>query len=325
MTGDISILLSTARELREETDLKKSLKHVTQRALELVSGSQASLRILDTDGRRLLLGARTGPSVHRHDFSPFRLGEGILGWVVENGESALVTECAADPRFELREDQVQMPASVIAAPMHGAGGPLGVLSMARMEPPPFDGAELDLLCLLAEMAAPHLDLARLSVLSQTDALTLLYNRRYLDDVLPREMERARRYGHPLSVMIVDLDHFKNINDEHGHEVGDEVLKSFGDRVRALSRFADVTVRWGGEEFLVMMPETDHGRAVEVAERMRVGIGGQPHQTQAGALEVTLSIGVASMSTGDDKLALLRRADDALYRAKRGGRNRVEHG
>jgi len=192
-----------------------------------------------------------------------------------------------------------------------------------MDPPPFCEADLDTLCLLAEIAAPHLDVARLAALSQTDDLTLLYNRRYLDNVLPREMDRARRYGHPLSILLIDLDGFKATNDRFGHDVGDEVLRSFGDRLRALSRFADVSSRWGGEEFLVLMPETAGDRAREVAERLRVGIGGEPHRTTAGPVAVTLSIGVASLEPGDDMTSLVRRADEALYRAKRGGRDRVE--
>ncbi len=322
MIDHIATLLETARELRETPDLREALAGLTRRALELVSGSQATARVLDAEGTRLLVGARTGPSVHRHDFTPFCRGEGVVGWVVENGQAALITDCSTDARFSRRDDQIRMPQSIVAAPMHGHSGPLGVLSMARLEPPPFEEKDLALVKLLAEMAAPHLDLARLNVLSQTDALTLLYNRRYLDGVLPREIDRARRYGHALSLLMMDLDHFKKVNDENGHEVGDEVLRTFGDRLRALCRFADVAARWGGEEFMVMMPETRSERAVEVAERLRMGIGGPPYETSAGPLEVTLSVGVATLLAGDDRSTLVRRADDALYEAKRAGRNRV---
>lgn len=323
MDDEVHVLLDTARELRETPDLKEALQKLTSQTLLLVPASQATARILDTDGVRLLVGARSGPSIHRNDFAPFRRGEGIVGWVVEQGEPALVTDCATDERFVTREEQVATPSSIVAAPMQGASGPLGVLSMARMEPPAFKQGELDLVRIMGEMAAPHLDMARLHVLSQTDALTLLYNRRYLDDVLPREMDRARRYGHALSILMIDLDHFKRINDEYGHDVGDEVLNLFGERLRALSRFADLSARWGGEEFLVMMPETSGARAREVAQRLCTGLGTMPYQTRAGDVTVTLSIGVATMDPEDDRSSLIRRADDALYGAKRGGRNRVQ--
>jgi diguanylate cyclase (GGDEF)-like protein len=256
------------------------------------------------------------------EFTAFKRGEGVIGWVVDCGQPALVRDPASDQRFVMRSDQVDLPRSIIAAPLLSTRGCVGVLSMARTSEPSFTEDDLRRLCLLAEMAAPHLDLARLAMLSQTDDLTLLFNRRYLDDVLVREIDRARRYGHPLSVLMLDLDHFKRVNDSFGHAVGDEVLRQLGDRLRALSRLADVALRWGGEEFLILMPETDGRRAREVAERLRVGIGGMPYATASGDQFVTLSIGVASLRPGDDAGALLRRADDALYQAKRGGRDRV---
>jgi diguanylate cyclase (GGDEF)-like protein len=261
--------------------------------------------------------------MHVSDLTPFRRGEGVVGWVAEKARPALVEDASADARFVMRPDQVEMPSSIIAAPLVGSRGCVGVLSLSRLEPPPFDEQDLDLACLVAEMSAPHLELSRLAVISQTDDLTLLYNRRYLDGVLPREIDRARRYGHELSVMLIDLDRFKDVNDRFGHAVGDEVLRALGDRLRALSRFADVASRWGGEEFLVVMPETGRGRALEVAGRLREGIGHQPYATSAGEIALTLSIGVASLEPGDDAPALVRRADEALYGAKRGGRDRVE--
>jgi diguanylate cyclase (GGDEF)-like protein len=322
MSERVEILLQAARELRQTPELKDALDRLTAIALQLVQASQSSLRILDAEGQRLLVSARSGPSVHLSEFTPFRPGEGVIGWVVEQGRPALVEDARSDPRFVARPDQVDVPRSIIAAPLHGTRGCVGVLSMARLEPPPFDQGELDILSLLAEMAAPHLDVARLAVLSQTDDLTLLYNRRFLDDVLPREIDRARRYGHPLSVLMLDLDYFKEVNDRHGHECGDEVLRILGDRLRAFSRLADVALRWGGEEFVVLMPETNGTQAREVAERLRVGIGHQPYDTSHGDLVCTLSIGVASLDAGDDAVGLMRRADDALYRAKRQGRDRV---
>ena len=323
MDDPVPALLSTALELRSTGDLKLALKALTDHALELVSADQAVVRVLDARGSRLLVGARSGPSVHRDEFSPFEPGEGVIGWVVARGEPALVTDTGTDPRFAMRPGQLNTPVSIVAAPLHGSSGPLGVLSMARFEGSSFDDRDLQVVQLLGEMAAPHLDVARLAVLSNTDELTLLYNRRYVNDVLPREMDRARRYGHDLSVLMLDLDHFKKVNDTHGHEIGDQILRGLGDRLRAFGRFADVPSRWGGEEFLVVLPETSAARAREVAERLRLGAGEQPYRTEAGPIRVTLSIGVASLQAGDDPSSLLRRADEALYRAKRAGRNRVE--
>ncbi|MBI4730225.1 MAG: diguanylate cyclase [Acidobacteria bacterium] len=163
--------------------------------------------------------------------------------------------------------------------------------------------------------------------SITDPLTGIWNRRYLQAALTTEVERARRYGRPLSVIMIDIDRFKDVNDAHGHQRGDGVLvelcRRVGDRVRAR---VDTLARYGGEEFVVVLPETPLAGAVSVARKLLAAVRSEPFAGQAGepALRITLSAGVAEFpsdaSTGE---ALLRAADEALYRAKRGGRDRLE--
>ena len=154
----------------------------------------------------------------------------------------------------------------------------------------------------------------------TDPLTGVANRRRLDDELVRLVSQARRYGQPLAAVLLDLDRFKDVNDTHGHEVGDQVLVETVDRVQATIRDADLLGRWGGEEFLLLAPHTDHQAACSLAERCRHTIASTPmHQT---GLTVTASFGVASLRPDDDVRALLRRADLAMYTAKSDGRNRV---
>ncbi len=154
----------------------------------------------------------------------------------------------------------------------------------------------------------------------TDPLTGVANRRRLDDELVRLVSQARRYGQPLSVVLLDLDHFKDINDALGHEVGDRVLVETVDRVQATIRDADLLGRWGGEEFLLLVPNTGHQAACSLAERCRHAIAIAPMH-QAG-VAVTASFGVVSLRPDDDVRALLRRADLAMYTAKSDGRNRV---
>lgn len=161
-------------------------------------------------------------------------------------------------------------------------------------------------------------LAEEQVASGTDALTGLLNRRGLFRAFDAEAERARRYGHPLAVILFDLDHFKQINDRLGHAVGDRVLRTVGEEVRRCLRPADVLGRWGGEEFVVVLPETALSGAVEVAERLRYLVSGL--RSDAGPL--TASFGVAQYASADNLGELIRRADRALYEAKRAGRNRV---
>lgn len=161
-------------------------------------------------------------------------------------------------------------------------------------------------------------LAEERVASGTDALTGLLNRRGLFRAFDVEAERARRYGHPMSLILFDLDHFKQINDRLGHASGDRVLRAVGEEIRRTLRPADVMGRWGGEEFVVLLPETGLSAAVDVAERLRYLVSGL--RSEAGPLSA--SFGVAPFSETDNLGTLVRRADRALYEAKRAGRNRV---
>ncbi|MCB1383036.1 MAG: PleD family two-component system response regulator [Notoacmeibacter sp.] len=158
----------------------------------------------------------------------------------------------------------------------------------------------------------------------TDPLTGMHNRRYLDSHLERLFERARSRGRPLSVMMTDLDRFKSVNDTHGHDAGDEVIREFARRVRRHVRGADLACRYGGEEFAIIMPDTPADIAHRVAERLRAQIEGEAFDAGQGRiLDVTVSIGVATISGADTNAsAILKRADEALYEAKKTGRNKV---
>src|SRR4051812_12798711 len=159
----------------------------------------------------------------------------------------------------------------------------------------------------------------------TDALTGLYNRRYLESHLGALVEQASSRSKPLTVLVLDIDYFKSINDTHGHDAGDDVLREFAVRIRKSIRGIDLACRFGGEEFVVVMPETDLAVATMVAERLRRRIASEPFPIQQGArtVEVTISVGIAALRARDTAAAtLLKRADQALYRAKREGRNRV---
>ena len=159
----------------------------------------------------------------------------------------------------------------------------------------------------------------------TDALTGLHNRRYMETHLNALVEQAASHGKPIAVLVLDIDFFKAINDTHGHDAGDDVLREFALRIRKSIRNIDLACRYGGEEFVIVMPETDMGVATMVAERLRRAVAGESFPVQQGMklLNVTLSIGLATLSdAGGDAAAILKRADQALYRAKRDGRNRV---
>ncbi len=159
----------------------------------------------------------------------------------------------------------------------------------------------------------------------TDALTGLSNRRYMESHLGTLIEQAVARGKPLATLVIDIDYFKAVNDTHGHDAGDDVLRDFAMRIKKSIRGIDLACRYGGEEFVIVMPETDMAVAAMVAERLRRRIAADPFAIAEGTrhIPVTISIGIAGLRDKDDTgAALLKRADQALYRAKRDGRNRV---
>jgi two-component system, cell cycle response regulator len=162
----------------------------------------------------------------------------------------------------------------------------------------------------------------LDLISRTDALTGLRNRRHVEEYLTRLVSLARRNVEPIAVLIIDIDHFKSVNDGHGHDAGDAVLREVAGRMVDSVRLEDMVGRWGGEEFLVVLPNTPAQGAAELAERLRQVVAGEPCRLpDGGAVPVTISLGCAA-SVVDDAATLVRSADAAMYEAKESGRNRV---
>jgi len=175
----------------------------------------------------------------------------------------------------------------------------------------------------AQLAQQHL-LAEVQAMATVDWLTNLHNRRHFFRLGEDEIVRARRYRHPLSVLMIDIDHFKAVNDTHGHIVGDEVLAAIASRLLAGLRQSDIAGRYGGEEFAVVLPETDVAAATNiVAERLRDAVAAHPIDTVKGPLQLTISVGVAGVDLDHENLLdALSRADVGLYAAKHAGRNLV---
>ena len=171
----------------------------------------------------------------------------------------------------------------------------------------------------------------IKILSITDPLTVVYNRGYLNEHLPHEIERAKRYGHNLSVVLCDIDFFKRVNDEYGHQAGDDVLKAFARRlIGSVRNDVDWVARYGGEEFLIVLSETDIKGAMILAERLRNKISKKAFKTHGGTLNITASFGVTGWNkrNQDNKISsdvMINRVDQYLYQAKNGGRNMVKGG
>ncbi len=325
MTDDgraLRILLDLTRRLTDDLTLEEALQTVTDAAVELLRADHASVRLLDDSGEELLCGARSGSGRASIPVS-FRPGQGIAGWVVEHGEVVNAKEAARDQRFEPFGEQGFDVGSIMAVPLWSAGHVVGVLSVSSPAYDAFDEDAEVLARLLANCAVPAFERARLERLAVTDPHTKAFNRRYLVPKLHDEMARAERQHTPLSMLLMDLDNFKRVNDEHGHAAGNRVLREFADRVRAATRIQDALVRWGGEEFVLVMPDTDRDRALLAAERIRVAMSSRPFVVVDGVEVVqTVSIGQATWDGEEAPDELERRADEAMYAAKHAGRDRV---
>lgn len=224
--------------------------------------------------------------------------------------------------------------SMALAPLRLRGVWMGTLNQGSEDPRHFSAdAATDLLEHLAAVTALCIDnainRARLRRDGFTDALTDVANRRFFDRRLHEEISVWRRRGGSLSCLLVDLDHFKQINDQHGHQIGDLVLQQVARTLNLGLRASDVLARYGGEEFILLLPDTDSTQAAEIAERLRAAVAALAWpQTPSGRLQVTASIGLASVDSSqrttldDPDRWLLRQSDSALYLAKAGGRNRV---
>lgn len=255
-------------------------------------------------------------------------GQGLVSQVVASGKTLNIANLDNfDASGAVHFGDPDHVRSILAVPLWLGGKIMGMISAQSYLPDAYTLEEQSLLELLAAHAAVALDNARLfrevQRLAITDPLTGPYNRRGLFEMGQREIERYRRFGRPLSIIILDIDHFKEINDSFGHAIGDQVLRGLAYCIRQHIREVDSLGRYGGEEFVILLPETPREAAAQAAERLRLQIASSPIQTTNGVLTITVSLGVAQFNEKTADLdALIDRADAAMYAAKQSGRNRV---
>lgn len=252
------------------------------------------------------------------------LGQGIAGTVAATGEPMRIADVRAEPAYL---DVYPGILSELCVPLKVDQRVIGVINAESTRLEAFTEDDERLLLTLASQLATAIEKVRLfeevRQLAITDPLTGLYNRRHFFELAEREFDRARRYHHPLSVIMMDLDYFKQVNDTYGHLVGDQVLQTVAQRLQQELREVDLLGRYGGEEFTILLPETDFVGVHRVAERLCQRVGQTPIDTEREPVSITISLGVVGMDESCTSLdVLIDRADQALYTAKQGGGNRV---
>ncbi len=260
------------------------------------------------------------------------VSRGLLGTVIRTGLSLRVI--GSDPEIESLfgaepfGEGEDATGSLVAVALRVGEQIIGAITVQAISSGAYTTDDLDALEALGATAAIALQnahlFARVQELATTDSLTGVANRRHFFDLARLEIERAMRYRRPLSMLMLDADHFKQINDRYGHLAGDEVLRTIAARCRSSLREVDVLGRYGGEEFLVLLPETSSLRAMQVADRLREVVCATPVPTSSGPVAVQVSVGVSSLAAGarGSVETLLDQVDQALYRAKAAGRNKT---
>jgi diguanylate cyclase (GGDEF)-like protein len=330
---ELQALNEIGRALTSTLDLPEVLRLVMGRAQDLLKASRFSLLLLDDQASELRFEVATGPGSERLSALRLRMGEGIAGWVAREGQSVLVQDVARDPRFSSRYDELsgQRSHSLIAVPLVSKGRTLGVLEVVsgvgERELTPEDLLTVQTLADHAAIAIENAQaFERIRELTIVDEHTGLFNSRHLLRVLEAEVVRSERYGRPFSLVFIDLDHFKQVNDRHGHQAGSAALREVGGVLRAGLRETDIPTRYGGDEYVILLPEADRAQAMGVAERLRAAIAEHTFLEDRGlSVRITASLGVATWPLdGRRAEELLGRADAAMYRVKGASRDGVAH-
>jgi diguanylate cyclase (GGDEF)-like protein len=275
----------------------------------------------------LALGAKAS------DVAAFRVkvGEGVAGWVAQTGKPTIVNDTSRDPRFTGRIDSKTQfqTRSILCAPLISRGRTIGVVEIINRQGGKFTQADLEVLLTLVEPCAIAIENAilfqRTEQLTITDDLTKLFNSRYLNLYIGREIKRCKRHGIPLSVIFLDLDGFKGVNDQYGHLAGSRTLAEVGVILAEAVRESDILARYGGDEFVVVLPETPPSGALVIAERIRRSIESHCFLEDQGLVaRISASFGIASYP--DHALTpegLIQKADQAMYRVKERDKNGIE--
>lgn len=326
LSSRILYLKGVARSLGATLDLSKLLGELMGACEKALKAERACLLVADGQGGlvpKATLGWGAADGIER-----LEIDREIAGQVYTTRQMLLSRDIALHPKWKDLAARSKLRFA-LGAPIGAGDDPIGVLLVERTKSPSIDEDDVQIFSILADLSTLSIRNAALysqmERMANTDGLTKLYSKRYFLDFMKVETERSRRYGRKFSILLSDIDHFKNFNDTHGHQAGDEVLRATAGVFVKTVRATDISARYGGEEFVIALPETDGEGARIIAGRIRANVEAAEVLFEGKTLKVTVSIGIASFpDDAGDIDGLVKLADGALYAAKAAGRNRVLH-
>jgi len=318
-------LLEINEKILTEQSLSELLNHIVRSAVDLLKVDAVTLRLADEEQSLLILKSTYG-TYRKTEQVDLPINEkSTAGLSYLKRMSVKSSDISKEPLYPWNGEESKKFSSLLTIPLKVRDRNLGVFSVYRRREKEFLKSEVEMAEIFASQAA--LAIMNRTYLDQfhraaiTEELTGFYNRGYFYQRLEEEINRAKRVGRPLSLPVIDFDHLKIINDSYGHLAGDKALKEVSKIIRACIRKVDIPVRYGGDELVIILPETDNISAFQVAERIRKKVANTPFLND---IQLTVSIGIATYPKDATRSqALFERADQAMYRAKQKGTNRVE--
>jgi diguanylate cyclase (GGDEF)-like protein len=327
---ELKIFHDVAKALTSSLDLDSILQTIMEKMAEYFRPDTWSLLMVDEEHDELYFAIAVGEAAEALKNTRLKMGEGIAGWCAKHGERLIVPDVEADERFAKRIDESTKweTRSVICVPLRSKLRVLGVIQLVNVEASQVSETEMFFLQSMAEYAAIAIENARwvekIQELTITDDCTGLYNARHLYKTLETEVYRSSRFGYEFSILFIDLDHFKSVNDTHGHLVGSKLLSEIGYLIKRQLRLIDYAFRYGGDEFVVLLPQTTKDSALVVAKRLRDAMRASSFCQDEGLnLNVRASIGLATYPH-DARTAhdVIRQADGMMYLVKNSTRDNI---